>query len=794
MLEKESAIAAMSVMQRKSVRDPAPSGLGNIRTSIRPFFEKKTSLSLIIAGIRRSISKKITLILVASVICAAVAGSLALVYSEYNDLLASLKEYSAYTIARLSTSLALPLWNVDTEQIDKIITSELKNENIAAILYKDAHDKDYSGRVKLESGAIADYSLTDDMALDKSFLVLKKNIVAGEQEVIGTVKLHVTDAGMWSRLRKRMALIVLQTVIIIGVIVFILSRLFDRYFIHKIIAINDGIGEIEKGNYLVNLKVDGTDELSNIALNIQAMSETIYARQRDLVKLQSFLSNIIESMPSILISLNKAGEVIQWNAAAERMFKITSNEIMGKKLWDLFPYFSRYIEAFDATIETNMPKMFSREIYGGDDPRCYNVSLFPLVENGDRGVVFRMDDITEIQKKDEQLRQAQKMELVGTLSGGLAHDFNNVLGGIMGVTSLMQHHLKRDGHIGSEELASFLDMIDEATRRAADIVQQLLVISRKQEINFAPVDLNGSLRHVIKICTNTFDKCVEIVPVFHDKPAMIHADQGQIEQVLLNILVNGYHSMTIMKTGEEAPGGKLFISIDRIESDRHFCGSHPEAEEGRDYWITTIRDTGVGMDPKIISKIFDPFYTTKTKDKGTGLGLAMVYNITVQHGGFVDVYSEKGHGTTFNMYLPVLKDSMAQEKTAVTEDVRKGSGLILVIDDERIIRETARAILEECGYSVVLANDGEEGLALYQARKNEIKAVVLDLIMPKMSGKEVYRKLKDIDPGVRVLLVSGFRQDERVDDLLRKGVDDFVQKPYTLKKLSNSIYKVVNRQ
>ena len=271
----------------------------------------------------------------------------------------------------------------------------------------------------------------------------------------------------------------------------------------------------------------------------------------------------------------------------------------------------------------------------------HNISIFPLIANGIKGIVIRVDDITELEKKEQQLRQAQKMEIIGTLAGGLAHDFNNILGGITGSLSLLKFKLQKDTALDHDFMIKYLNIMEEAGRRAADLVKQLLSISSKQEMTLEPVDLDITIEHVMQICRNSFDKCIDLETLFSGTKAMINASPTQIEQVLLNLCVNAAHAMTTMRKEDEPQGGKLTVSLKKIFADKNFCIAHPEAHE-LEYWALTVQDTGVGMDTKTVAKIFDPFFTTKQKDKGTGLGLAMAYNIVQQHGGFIDVYSGEG--------------------------------------------------------------------------------------------------------------------------------------------------------
>gem|GEM_PF-3101629 len=579
----------------------------------------------------------------------------------------------------------------------------------------------------------------------------------------------------------------------------IMSLRIESNITHSVTTVMKAAEAIAGDNYDVHLELATQDEFKKLAdvfnKMVQSVNDSfnrIKSQHDEIQNLKNYLSNIIESMPSMLVSLDQDGKITQWNTAAARITGIETTSALGKKLWELIPEFTRYKVPYEETISTYQSRTILREMFKYGDTKYFNVSIFPLIADSEKGAVFRIDDITEIEKKEEQLRRAQQMETLGTLAGGLAHDFNNVLGGILGTSSLLRYKINKDAGLKKDQIERYLNTIEEAASRASGIVKQLLVLSRKQEVSFAPVDLNTTIKHVMAICQNTFDKCVELKPAYYVQKAMIKADMVQIEQVLLNLCVNGYHAMTMMRKDGEKHGGMLLLNIDRIHADKHFCNTHPEAESGKDYWILSVRDTGVGMETKTVAKIFDPCFTTKIKGKGTGLGLAMVYNIIHQHNGFIDVYSEINIGSTFNVYMPVLLGEGIEERAEESPEISRGEGLILVVDDDTVVRQTARDILEECGYEVIMAENGEEGVEVFRQRHKEIRAILLDLIMPKKSGKDAFLEMREIDRNLKVLLTSGFKQDERLEAVLKLGVQGFIQKPYTLEKLAKAMSEVLN--
>jgi PAS domain S-box-containing protein len=511
--------------------------------------------------------------------------------------------------------------------------------------------------------------------------------------------------------------------------------------------------------------------------------------ERQMNRMRMYLKNIFDSMPSMLVSIDSGGTITEWNQAAASSTGVPAAAAIGRKFWDSTPLFALFKEDYQAVLRSRQARTYNRIPSLEGETRSFDATLFPLIANGVEGLVIRMDDRTEFEKVDSQLRQSQKMETVGTLAGGLAHDMNNVLCGMTGALSLIRWKCDKHGEPLSAEITGYLDLMEQSTQRAVDIIRQLLTLSRKQDQVLAAMDLNTAIHHVEQLCRSSLEKSIEIQIQPHATPAMILADGNQIEQALLNLCINGAHAMTMMRLEGAPHGGKLCLSLDQLKTDPHFRHTHPGAQEGQ-YWVVSVRDTGVGMDSKTLAKIFDPFFTTKDKGKGTGLGLSMVYNIVHAHGGFIDVYSEPGLGSSFNVYLPACAVAPGSDEASAPMAVPTGTGLILVVDDEPIIRSIARDILEACGYEVMEAGNGASAIETFNRHKDTIRVVLLDLLMPKLDGHRVCKAILGMEPRACILMASGFKQDERIDEAMKSGARGFVQKPYTLERLARSIAEV----
>ena len=383
-------------------------------------------------------------------------------------------------------------------------------------------------------------------------------------------------------------------------------------------------------------------------------------------------------------------------------------------------------------------------------------------------------DITELKRMEEELKQAHKMEAIGTLAGGIAHNFNNLLMGILGRASLMS--LEVDG---SQPLNEHLQAIHDYTKSAVDMTNQLLGFVRGGKYEVKPIELN----QLVTDSANMFGSTRKEIRI-HIKAApdliVIEADRSQIEQVLLNLFVNAWQAMPT--------GGELYLEISAVKMNAKLCRAHRLAMG--QYAKISVTDTGIGMNRETRQRIFDPFFTTKDEGAGTGLGLASAYGIIKNHGGIILVDSQINVGTTFNVYIPISDKQLAPTHT-VPQEVIPGSETILLIDDEQMILDVSKAMLTKLGYSVINAESGSRALEIIHDHGDAINLIILDMIMPGMDGGETFDEIRKILPDIPVLLSSGYTLNGQATKIMDRGCSGFIQKPFTIQNLSSKIQEVL---
>jgi PAS domain S-box-containing protein len=489
--------------------------------------------------------------------------------------------------------------------------------------------------------------------------------------------------------------------------------------------------------------------------------------------------------------IDREGRLIYVNEQMCRVLGYSREELLSMTIHDINP-------AFPAEVwPSHWENLRRRKTYTFESQhRSKDGGIIPVEVTvnymGFDGKEYNCASARDIRKRKEaqekshlleaQLLHAQKMEAIGSLAGGIAHDFNNLLTGILGYSNL----LKFKAEPGSEVYKA-ADVILDAADRASHLTAQLLGFARKGKNLAVPVDIHRTIDGVARLLERTLDKRIRIRKLFTKDTVAVIGDPTQLQQFLMNLAVNARDAMP--------EGGELSVSTAIAVLDRAFCETRPGVVPGK-YVRIEVSDTGTGISKDHIEKIFDPFFTTKGQGHGSGLGLSMVFGIVQNHGGTIEVESEVGAGTLFMVYLPLADGGTEKEeppRTMAKAEAGAARGKILLIDDQDTVREVCSAMLATLGYKVSTAADGREGVEYYRRFGNDVDLVIIDMIMPILGGRDCFRELKAMNPGVRAILSTGFSMDGTVQEIMDEGIIGFIQKPYRLEELSNVVSKAIGR-
>jgi two-component system, cell cycle sensor histidine kinase and response regulator CckA len=476
-------------------------------------------------------------------------------------------------------------------------------------------------------------------------------------------------------------------------------------------------------------------------------------------------------------------KILFWNKGAERLYGWTTEEAVGRTAREL----DLLSELNEAQFEEGRKAIYSKGEWSGEFRQRTKAgeqiaveSRWTLVssDSGEpRSILVINTDITERRKIETQLLRAQRMESIGTLAGGIAHDLNNILSPILMSIQMLQ--MKTEDDEGAQQ---WLQILQSNAERGADMVRQVLSFARGVEGERVAVQPKHLIKDVIGILRDTLPKSISIRFDVPSDLRVVSADATQVHQVLMNLCVNARDAM--------AQGGELFIRAENVTLDDSYARMHLEAKPGR-YVQVTVSDTGVGIPAEVVSRIFEPFFTTKEVGKGTGLGLSTALTIVRSHGGFINVYSEPHKGTQFAVYLPATK-SAADEQRRTRPELPAGRGeLILVVDDEDSILQITKGTLETFGYRVITAGDGTEAVGLYAQNREEVAAVITDMMMPFMDGPATIRALQKMNPQVKIIAASGLAANDKAAEAASAGVHMFLPKPYTAEKLLKALAEVL---
>ena len=492
----------------------------------------------------------------------------------------------------------------------------------------------------------------------------------------------------------------------------------------------------------------------------------------------------LRSIGDGVIACDKNGAVTLLNKAAETLTGWPAEAALGHDIEDVFNIVNQATRgkvinpvhhALQKRISVELPDHTLLISKKGTERRIADsCTLIHDVKDKVLGAVLVFRDITAEYALQEQLNHSQKMDAIGQLAGGFAHDFNNMLAGIKGCAELLQFQKSISEN---KECAEYLGMILTAVQRASDLAGKLLTFSRRQVIHSTPIDVHQAIKDAISLLEKTIDKRIRILSDLSAETSVVIGDQTQLQNVFLNMGINAFHAMP--------EGGTLSFASKIIDLNQIYCDASPFGLVPGNYIDIEIRDTGFGVKPENLSRIFEPFFTTKEPGKGTGLGLAVAYGAIQQHNGAITVYSEPENGTCFHIFLPLTDKtvtSLSQEP-----EVIHGKGLVLVADDESVMRTVARAFLKQWGYETLIAENGLMAVDLYRERAGEIDLVILDMIMPEMNGRDCFFAMKNIRPDVKIVISSGFSRNENIQDLKEHGLKGFVRKPFSSAEFSRIV-------
>ena len=519
---------------------------------------------------------------------------------------------------------------------------------------------------------------------------------------------------------------------------------------------------------IINVEVEAVPITYKGKRAVQSVARDITARKAADEKLRENelrYRTLFEGSRDAIFIITREGSLIDYNQSFLSLFGYEGAEMVGMDMKQM------HVDGEDLdALWRELPKSGSITDY---ESRLYKkdktiinclITAVRLVDKDGKvtGYQGSIRDITERKRLEAQFLHAQKMEAVGTLAGAIAHDFNNILTAIIGCGSLLQIKMNESG------LRQYVDQILASCEKAANLTQSLLSFSRKPVSHAKPVELNGIIKRIEKLLGRLIREEIELKSVLWDSDLVVRADSGQIEQILMNLVTNAKDAMP--------EGGSLGIRTGYVKIDSEYVRVHGYGVPG-EYAVMTVSDTGMGMDKDTAAKIFEPFFTTKEIGKGTGLGLSTVYGIVKQHNGYINVYSEPGRGSVFNIYFPLVGSKVEEEEMGNQDKPAVGNELILLAEDDEQARDLMKRILEMHGYKVLSSVDGEDALRVFKEYSDDVALAIFDVIMPKKGGKAAYEEMIKINPEVKALFMSGYTADIVERRGIIRGNIDFIQKP-----------------
>ncbi len=495
-------------------------------------------------------------------------------------------------------------------------------------------------------------------------------------------------------------------------------------------------------------------------------------------------ADLYEHSPDIYHSVRRDGIIVSCNVTESEVLGYSKDEIIGKPLAKLYPV------AYLDQVRTHLRRLFEmgEELHGVEeqmrkkDGSVIDVSVSTSLVHDAEGlpVLVRMvaRDITEKKKMEHQILHAQKIDSIGNIAGGIAHDFNNILASILGAASIMKRKLKE-----TDRWFPHVDLMENASRRGAALTRQLLTFARKSNVHMRPLDLNVVVQETLRLFEASIPKTINVREKLAHELVVFKGDEGQVQQAVLNLCINARDAML--------DGGTVNVVTGPMKMTALEAARIPLAREG-EYATVSVMDDGVGISDEVMSRVFEPFFTTKEPGKGTGLGLSVVYGVARGHSGFITLESAVNVGTKVTMYFPRVADQELFKRKDQPKEVVGGNERILLVDDETSVNAVAAEMLRDLGYVVETVSDGRTALEAIKSRAKAFSLIILDMNMPRLGGKETFRRVKEISPDTKVLICSGYSDGMVGDDEFMQRVDGFLQKPYTVDEMALKVREVLN--
>lgn len=747
---------------------------------------------------RRNLLNELQTLVIISSIVIAMAILTIVVYVSSTKTLDTLKEQALTTASDIESLLSYPLYFVDNAQAVGIAQTFLVSRRVAGIvIHSTSGDILFTGGETEDSGRIAPISRK----------------LTYEGLPVGSFTLFFSDSKISLTLLNHLAV----SLLIVGAVV-VANFLINRFIIGRIVrksfrGIYYAMEKYSTGDEQNRIPESPYADVNRLVTHINAATERIYRHnlerqsiEQSLKKNHQYMLDIIDCLPDITFVLDNEGKVVAWNREAEILTGTKRESVIGScNMAYSIPFFSEpqpmLLDLFDAPDE-DFPdyyyyvnrsaqrlhaEAFLKNSLGQKDRYLrMSASLLHDQDGNQIGRIQTISDITDFKVAEQnrlslekQLQQSQKLESIGRLAGGVAHDFNNMLAVILLQTDLAQRNIEQDSIIYSR-----LQGIKDAAERSTQLTRQLLAFARKQDIRPQVVDLNEICGDMIKMLRRLVGEGIEIVWHPGVSLRLIKMDPSQIDQILANFTTNARDAME--------GSGKIVIKTENATIDKNYISQHQNILSGK-FVLLQFSDNGSGMSKEVQSKIFEPFYTTKELHKGTGLGLAMIHGIIEQNNGFIDVYSDVDFGTTFNVYLPVCEgETEPDDKEVGQEEIPPGNyELVLVVEDEVSMAEGCKTALEGLGYKVLTAGSAEEAIEIVMQCSQPIDLLMTDVVLPGMNGRELSTKILSYQPNAKTLFMSGYT----ADIISTKGVLDsglnFMQKPFSIKTLADKVSRTL---